>query len=59
MQSTAGEYEALTSWVTARLGSAAAEAEIARGATLTIAQALQLAEDVISARTEAANPGCP
>jgi hypothetical protein len=59
MQSTTGEYEAQTSRLTDRLGSAAAGAEIARGAALTIAQALQLAEDVISGRTEAANPGGP
>jgi tetratricopeptide (TPR) repeat protein len=59
VRSRAGDHENLMLQVTERLGSSTAEEEIARGATLSIAQALQLAEDVVTAGAEAADPGRP
>jgi predicted ATPase/DNA-binding SARP family transcriptional activator len=45
------DNENLASWLHDRLGAAVVEAELARGARLAIAQALQLAEDMIVAMT--------
>jgi hypothetical protein len=59
MRSGALAQEWLVRQVTERLGSSAAEEEIARGATLSIAQALQLAEDVVTTGAETADPGRP
>ncbi len=59
MRSTDREHERLIHRVTKGLGVSAADEEIARGATFSIARALQLAEDVVTAGAEGADPGRP
>jgi predicted ATPase/class 3 adenylate cyclase len=59
MRGTTTHQKRLLRQLTDRLGSTAANKEIARGAALSIAQALQLAEDVAGTGAEGANPGSP
>jgi hypothetical protein len=58
MRSGAEEQEQLVRQTLDHLGPSVAEEEFARGAAFSIAQALQLAEDIIMLVTEGA-PGCP
>jgi predicted ATPase len=56
MGATNGQWEELAGRVIERLGRSAADEEIARGTELGIAQARQLAEDVVTAAAAAPQP---